>query len=177
MGNTADFLAELYSSARNNIGVLHIQCQRTKPANLDSFRRLCGIMDSMPKLETLRMTIPINGRQFHGVPHELGLWNMPALYKDQVFREIKYNSEVVRGFGFSTNRRAKWVQHLLSVRDTRTAGREGFQDFGLIPYRPAEATGLITWLENKMTLEWEYRVAAVDMTLNESWWMDWLFWG
>ena len=168
---TVEFLAELYPSARNGIRGLHIEWQRTKPVDHMAFQRLCGIMNNMPKLEILHMLIPINGRPLYQARPSPGLWNGLLWLKDKIIRDAIHISEAMRGFGFSTSRQAGWIQHILSVRGARIAGRGGIRDFRLETYPRAEGFGLRTWLENQMTLEWDDKVATVERIICERSWL------
>ncbi len=171
---TVDFLAKLYPSAREGIKGLYIEWQRTKPADLKSFRRLCGIMNGMPKLSTLHLTIPINGSNAFRAILAPGLWNALVWHKDKMLWDTKKASEVLRSFGWSTSRQAGWIRDLLGVRGSRKAGEDGVQGFRFVTYPRAEGLSLKMWLESKMALEWEYKVAEVERINRRGSWVDWI---
>lgn len=171
---TVDLLAGMYPSARNGIRGLRIEWQRTKPVDYKSFRRLCGILNSMPRLSILHLTIPVNGNSAFGAILDPGLWNALVWHAEKIVWDTKKASEVLRGFGWSTNRRAGWVRDLLGVRGNRNPEEDGIQDFRLDTYPPAEGSNLKMWLENKMTLEWEYKVAEFEKINRQRSWIDWI---
>ncbi len=172
---TLEFLAEMYPSARDGIRGLHVEWQRTKPIDHKAFRRLCGVLDNMPKLSILRLTIPVNARKPYPAILDPGLWNALGWHKCRILWHLGYAFEIVRGFGFTTSRRASWVQHLLSIRGTRSAGIDGLQDFQLETHPRAGGAGLRTWLDSKMTLGWEDKVAAIQRIKRDRSWVSWVF--
>ena len=108
---TVDFLAGLYPSTRNGIRGLHIEWQRTGSVNQKSFRQLCGILNNIPKLSILHLTLPINGNSPYRAILDPGLWNAFVWHKNKVICHTIYTYEVMRGFAFSTSQRAGWVLH------------------------------------------------------------------
>ena len=172
---TVDFLIELYPSTRDGIRGLHIEWQRTGPVNRRSFRQLCGIMNNLPRLSILHLTLPVNGRSPYSAILEPGLWNALLWHKDRIICQTIYTLEVMRGFGFSTSRRAVWVQHLLGIRGAWNSRTDGIRDFKLDTVPRAEGAALKLWLESKMTLEWDFKVAAVENIVNERSWFDLMF--
>ena len=173
VGKTLYFLAELYPSVRDCITGLHIEWQRTKPLDQKEFRRLCGVLDNMPELSVLHLTLPINKRKPYPALLDPGLRNALVWHKDKMLWDFRFAFEILRGFGFSPSRHASWVTHLLGIRGARTEGK-GFQDFRLETIPRAEGAGLRPWLDNKMTLEWEDKVAAVERIKRERGWVGWM---
>ncbi len=170
---TVDLLAGMYPSARNGIRGLQIEWQRTKAVDYKSFRRLCGIFNSMPRLSILHLTIPVNGDNALRAILDPGLWNALVWHAEKIAWDTKKASEVLRGFGWSTNKRAGWVRDLLTVRGSRNPEEDGIQDFKLDTYPPAAGFGLNMWLESKMTLEWAYKVAEVERINRQRGWINW----
>ena len=170
VGVTASFLASLYPSARNRIRGLKIEWQRTKPIDLTSFRRLCGIFNGMRSLKILHLTLPVNGEFPFRARLDPGLWNALVWHKDKIFWDLKHAFEALRGFGFSTSWQAAWVRDLLRVK---SADGNELREFVLHTYPHAE--GLRVWVENKMTLEWEYKITEVERITRQRGVIDWFF--
>lgn len=144
---TVHFLAGMYPSARNGVRGLRIEWQRTKAVDYKSFRQLCRILNSMPRLSILHLTIPVKGHNAFKAKLAPGLWNALVWHAEKMVWDTKKASEALRGSDWSTNKRACWVRDLLTVRGSRNPEADGIQDFRLNTYPPAAGFGLEMWLE------------------------------
>ena len=154
ISSTLKFLSGLSISERNLISGLRLDYRRTKPVDYKAFRELCHILNTMSSLQSLYLSIPVNTP--HPYQKEIGLGPVFTSYNEYIMYYVKYRWSVVKGLGWRSDKRAPWVQDILTVKPGT------LKDFELTTTPRKSTFGLRHWLRNIMLQDGAARRAAVE---------------